>query len=209
MTFLFSDGNFPFAVALFLMFFIALLEGVLVVIGIGLSQFLDSLLPDLDINIDGELPSTNLSQFLAWLRIGQVPSIVILVIFLLFFGLSGIILQSLSQSILTMVMPAALAIFPALFIALPLTHFLNKILVNSLFKDETAAISSADFIGQIVTITLGTARKNHPAEARFQDQFGTTHYLMVEPDDERHFHQGERVMLTQKNGAVYQAISSN
>ncbi len=96
MEFLFFDGNYPFAVALVFMLIIALLEGVLVVISLGLSQFIDGLLPDIDLSTDGEVPNIGLSRFLAWLRVGQVPVLIILV--LLFFGFSGVVLQSLFLS---------------------------------------------------------------------------------------------------------------
>ncbi|MCD8522799.1 MAG: YqiJ family protein [Saccharospirillaceae bacterium] len=206
MEFLFSDGNYPFAVALVLMLIIAVLEGVLVVIGLGLSQFIDGLLPDVDLSADGEVPNMGLSRFLAWLRIGQVPVLIILVLLLMFFGLSGVLLQSLLMSAFGFMLPALVAVVPALAIALPLTRLLTGLLGKVLLKDETEAVSSASFIGQVATITLGEARQGSPAEARFRDHFGTTHYLMVEPDTDEIYRAGENVLLVQQRGAVYQCI---
>jgi len=206
MEFLFSDGNYPFAVALVLMLIIAVLEGVLVVIGLGLSQFIDGLLPDVDLSVDGEVPNMGLSRFLAWLRIGQVPVLIILVMLLMFFGLSGVVLQSLFMSAFGFMMPAIVAVVPALAVALPLTRLLTGLLGKVLLKDETEAVSSASFIGQVATITLGEARQGSPAEARFRDQFGTTHYLMVEPDGDAIYRAGDSVLLVQQKGAVYLCI---
>ena len=209
MEFLFSDGNYPFAVALVLMLIIAVLEGVLVVIGLGLSQLIDGLLPDVDLSADGEVPNMGLSRFLAWLRIGQVPVLIILVLLLMFFGLSGVVLQSLLMSAFGFMLPAIIAAIPALVVALPLTRLLTGLLGKVLLKDETEALSSASFIGQVATITLGEARQGSPAEARFRDQFGTTHYLMVEPDDGETYQAGDNVLLVQQRGAVYQCIRSD
>ncbi len=206
MEFLFSDGNYPFAVALVLMLIIAVLEGVLVVIGLGLSQFIDGLLPDVDLSVDGEVPNMGLSRFLAWLRIGQVPVLIILVMLLMFFGLSGVVMQSLFMSAFGFMLPAIVAVVPALAVALPLTRLLTGLLGKVLLKDETEAVSSASFIGQVATITLGEARQGSPAEARFRDQFGTTHYLMVEPDTDEIYRAGDSVLLVQQKGAVYQCI---
>jgi hypothetical protein len=61
----------------------------------------------------------------------------------------------------------------------------------------------------VATITLGEARQGSPAEARFRDQFGTTHYLMVEPDDGETYQAGDNVLLVQQRGAVYQCIRSD
>ncbi|GGC06974.1 hypothetical protein GCM10011352_36550 [Marinobacterium zhoushanense] len=209
MAFLFADANYPFAVALVLMLIIAVLEGALVVIGLGLSQFVDALLPEVDLSIDGDAPNLGLSRFLAWLRIGQVPVLIILVLLLMLFGLSGVALQSLMQSTLGFTLPAIVAAVPALAVALPLTRLLAGTLGKVLLKDETEAVSSASFIGQIATITLGEAREGSPAEARLRDRFGTTHYMMVEPDDGESYGAGESVLLVQKQGAVYRCIRSD
>lgn len=51
-TFILTDQNLPFAVALALMMLIAVLEGVTTVLGMGLSGILDSLMPEMDVDID-------------------------------------------------------------------------------------------------------------------------------------------------------------
>lgn len=209
MTFLFADGNYPFAVALVLMLFIAVLEGVLVLIGLGLSQFIDAMLPSIDLSAEGEVPNVGLSRFLAWLRIGQVPVLIILVLLLLLFGLGGVAIQSLMLSTLGFMLPSLVAAIPALIVALVLTRLLTGILSKVLLKDETEAISSASFIGQVAMITLGEAREGSPAEARLRDRFGTTHYMMVEPDNGEFYRAGDNVLLVQKRGAVYRCIRSD
>ena len=76
LEFLTATGNTPFSVALALMFGIAILEGVTSLLGFALSSVIDSLLPDLDLEVDlaaeMETPSP-LSRMLSWLRVGQVP----------------------------------------------------------------------------------------------------------------------------------------
>ena len=206
MTFLFSDGNYPFALALTLMLIIAVLEGVLTLIGAGLSQMLDNLLPSVDLSVDTDMPAPGISRFLAWLRVGQVPVLILLIVFLTLFGVSGVVLQSLLQNILGFTLPSVLAVIPAMAIALPGTRASAGLMGKWVIKDETEAISSADFIGQVVVITLGESRSGSPAEARFRDRFGTTHYLMVEPDNDEAFKQGEHMLLVAQSGAVYRGI---
>ena len=64
-------------------------------------------------------------------------------------------------------------------------------------KEHTDAISRTGFVGQIATITIGEARKGYAAEAKFRDEHGTTHYVMVESANEDDvFSQGQTVLIT-------------
>lgn len=205
MSFFFAPQNMPFAVALLVMLFIAVLEGALVVIGAGLSQFIDSLLPDIDIDADVDAPN-GVSRLLAWLRVGEVPVLILLVIFLTVFGLTGLTVQYLLSSTTGWLLPSLVAAVPAMIAALPGTRFAGGLLGKVLLKDETEAIGTTDFIGQVVTITLGSSKQGSAAEARFRDRFGTTHYLMVEPDSDEVFAQGEQMLLVRRQGSVFFGI---
>ena len=208
MAFFLEDGNVIFSSALALMLMIAVLEGVLTVIGFGMSHVLDGILPDLDINPD--IPDGaqlgGLSKFLAWLRIGQVPAIVLLVTFLTCFGVVGISIQLTANSIIGTTLPSILAVIAAFIISLPFIRGVNGVLQKIAIKDETAAMSTSSFVGQVATITLGEATQGSPAEARFTDRFGTTHYVMVQPDSAEVLKQGESVLLVEQNGATFTAI---
>lgn len=207
MEFLLADNNFPFSVALMLMLIIALTEGVLTLVGAGMSEAIDSLLPDVEFDIDGSINSGGvLTSFLGWIRFGQVPALVLLVIFLATFGLSGLVLQSVIESILSFTLPALVASPLAFVTALPMVRGCNGILAKIMFKDETESISSATFVGRVAVITIGEARQNSPAEARFKDRHGTTHYVMVEPVEDVVFKQGDKVLLIESAGATFKVI---
>jgi hypothetical protein len=93
--FLFISNNIIFTSALVLMIFIALLEGILVFIGMGLSDMIDSFIPDFDTDIDFDVDSGySLSKFFGWIRLKQVPILMLLVIFLTSFGLIGLLMQA-------------------------------------------------------------------------------------------------------------------
>ena len=74
-------------------------------------------------------------------------------------------------------------------------------------KDETSAVSHNSFIGRVATVVIGTAKQGEPAQAKLLDQFGRTHYVMVEPDI-----QGEEltaptaVLLVSLEGSVFRGI---
>lgn len=207
MEFLLADNNFPFSVALMLMLIIALTEGVLTVIGAGMSEAIDSLLPDIEFDIDGNISSGGvLTSFLGWIRFGQVPALVLLVIFLATFGLAGLVFQSVLESILGFTLPALIASPLAVVAALPMVRGCNGVLAKVAFKDETESISASTFVGRVAVITIGEARQNSPAEARFKDRHGTTHYVMVEPMEDVVFKQGDKVLLVESAGATFKVI---
>jgi Inner membrane protein YqiJ, N-terminal/Inner membrane protein YqiJ, OB-fold len=204
-----AQQNLPFSVSLAIMLGIALLEGFSTLLGAGLSHLLETLVPHLDLDLDaGHLDSGHsLSRLLGWLRIGQVPALILLVVFLTSFGLIGLAIQTLARHSLGSFLPAGLASLLALVLAIPAVRVLGGALGAILPKDETDAVSEASLVGRIATVTLGVARPGYPAEARTTDTRGTTHYLMVEPDAAgQEFPAGTAVLLVSKQGAVFKAI---
>jgi len=220
MSFLLASQNMAFAVSLSVMLGIAVMEGALTLIGAGLSNVIDAMLPDVDVDIDfegefdigkgGEIAGASqsgLARLLGWLTIGKVPALVLLVIFLTVFGLSGYILQALVQGVTGWLLPGWLAWIPALAVTMPSVRIAGLGLARLIPKDESSAISSDTFVGRIATIVTGTARVDQPAEARLKDQHGHHHYVMVEPDSaSENFPTGSKVLLVAKAGSRFKAI---
>ena len=210
-NFLLASQNMPFTVALAVMLIIAFLEGVSTLLGAGIFSFIDSLLPELDIDADIDSPdfesSGLFSKLFSWLRIGEVPAIMLLVIFLTAFGLIGLGFQSFAQRTLGSLLPGSFASIIAVLLSFPIVRLCGGILGKIMPKDETEAVAETSFIGRIAVITLGHASPGNPAEAKLSDKFGQAHYVMVEPDesDER-FDNGTRVVLVSQQGAIFKAI---
>jgi len=97
-----------------------------------------------------------------------------------------------------------------LFLALPVIRVLGGLLGKIIIRDETEVVSRNSFVGRVATITLGEAKQGSPAEAKFRDEHGTTHYVMVEPDHTNEtFVSGESVLLVSDSGSVMKAIKPN
>jgi hypothetical protein len=212
LEFIFQSANAPFTIAIFVMLGIAVLEGAFLLLGFGLFQFLDTLVPDvsisseLDMSPDLDSPSA-ISRFLSWLRIGKVPLLMLLVVFLTSFGILGLIFQSMLNQLLGVMLPAWLAVIPIFFLALPIVRLSGIILEKIMPGDETDVITEDALIGHVATLTLGRAQTGSPAEAKTRDQHGTTHYVMVEPEQKTvTFERGDKVLLVQRNGATFKAI---
>ena len=209
--FIAASENLPFTVAISVMLIIALMEGITTVLGAGLSSVLETLLPEIDMDVELESGSgqqtTPMLRFLGWLKVGQVPFLMLLVIFLTSFGLIGLGVQSFIQTSLGSLLPAWMASVPALVLSLPLVRILAGGLNRIMPKDETEAVSEESFIGKIATITLGNTTMGKPTQAKLRDEHGLTHYILVEPDVQGvTFHYAEPVLIVRKLGAVYSAI---
>lgn len=231
---LLADQTAPFAVAIGLMLLIALVEGVGALFGFAVSGLVDSLLPDLDVpDVDVDLdldadvdiglhapdldapgvaPGAGpglLTQLLTWICFGRVPALVLLVAFLTAFGISGLVLQSLTHGVFGAYLPAWIAVLPALAVAVPSTRYLGLGLARIVPKEETEAVSRDSFIGKVVVVIRGEARRGLPAEAKFRDQHGQTHYVLVEPDrDDDVLPAGTEVLLVSQVGGAFRAIEN-
>lgn len=213
LEFVTATQNMPFTVALVLMFGIALLEGITAFFGAALSGLIESVLPDADLSLEVSSPeyqtATPLSRLLGWLRIGQVPLLMLLVLFLTGFGLTGLTVQMLVHNASGALLPGLLAAAIALLITLPFVRLLAGLLERVMPKDETDAVSEDSLVGRVATITLGTARAGTPAEAKVKDAHGLTHYVMVAPDIAgEEFVAGSEVLLVQRSGAVFRVIAN-
>ncbi len=228
---LFHPALFPFTTALIVLGLIATLELVGLLFGVAFSGLVDSALPDIELDADADfemdaelggdggplhvdgpdmpdMPTAGpLSQFLSWLCVGKVPVLILLAAFLLGFGLSGLIIQEVSQGLLGIYIWPILVAIPALMVALPTTRYLGLSIAKIMPKEETDAVSRNAFIGAVATIIRGEAEQGKPAEAKLRDVNGTTHYILVEPDQTGlKFAQGNEVLLVKKSGSIFQAV---
>lgn len=205
--FLLDGANLPFTVALAIVALIGFLEGVGAVLGLALSNLLDQLLPEVEIDAPDVPDHGAVSEFLSWLRFREVPVIIFLLAFLISFALSGLILQNIISAIFGFLLPAFVAAVIAFLLAMPGVRLFSSVLVRIMPRDETSAVASDSFIGRTATITLGTAKRGSAAQAKLKDGFEQTHYVMVEPDEaSQEFAQGETVLLVRGEGAVFFAI---
>lgn len=214
LEFLLADENLPFAVALAVVGLLALLEGVGMVLGAGLSGLLDALLPDAWLpDVDVDLPDTaspgTLSGVLGWLYIGKVPFLIVLILLLLSFGLAGLLLQTLMREVTGALLPGWLAGSAALGLALPATRAGARAALKILPRDETEAVSADSFVGRVAVLTLGAARRGRPSQARVKDRYGQSHYVLVEPLDNGELPAGAEVLLVEKKGHLFRAIPNS
>lgn len=190
-----APENVVFAAALALMLLIGAVEA----IGLGAGSFGAELPADAD-GIDGGP--------LAWLGVGRVPLLVVLVAFLAIFGVVGLAGQQAAAGLLGGPLSAWIAAPAAAAISLPATRLAARGLARVLPGDETSAIELDELAGRSAVLVSGRAELGHAARARAEDRFGQAHYVMVEPDRSGvTFREGEAVLLVRREGHLFRTIA--
>ena len=186
LEFITAPHNLPFSVALLIMLMIGAVEA----LGLGASAIhLDM---DADVHAEG-------GDLLGWLGVGRVPFLMLLVVFLALFGLTGLAIQQFAGPLSPWLAGPAAAVA-----SLPLTSIAARGLARIMPQDETTAVSLDSLIGKRGTITIGTARRGFPAQARVKDVHGQPHYVMVEPHDEAHpLAEGDTILLARRDGNIF------
>lgn len=218
-----APGSAPFTVALLIMFGLTLLELVALLTGLSLNDVVDDLVVShagLDSVGDAATGFEAGSQvetlgmvgrFLAWLYVGKVPVLIVLIILLTVFGLTGLILQSLLRGFSGYAVPALFAAPLVLMGSLPLVRACAGALARVMPRDESSAVSPETFIGRTALVVgPGSARRGTAAQGRVVDAFGTDHYVMVEPEeDDDVFDTGTTVLLVRRlGGGRFSAIAN-
>lgn len=220
LAFLMQPQLLPFAVALGVVVGLCLLEVAMSLF--GLSMIGDAGGADVEMDVDAgpgfeadtdaDAEATpgmtgGFQGLLSWLGIGEVPMMVWLAGILTAFGIAGYGLQlGISAAFggpLPALPAAALALLPGLAGGASVARLLGRLVP----KTESTAISTRSYGGRRGVITTGTARRGAPAEARFRDGHGNTHYAMVEPlHDHETFPAGSEVILLRMGEATLRAV---
>ena len=197
MIFLTAPQTWPFGAALAVMMGIGLLEGLGLLLAHSPALLLENMLPDMP-HVDGPL---------GWLHVGKVPLLILLILFLAGFTLSGYVIQALADSLSGALLPAWLAAIPAFLVGVFSVGALGGLLATIIPSDETSAVSEQTLIGRAGVVLRGTARPGLAAEAKVKDAHGHAHYVMVEPDlADDTFAEGSAIVLVSKTGARFKCI---
>jgi len=193
-----AEQSWPFSAALAVMVGLCVLEGAGLLIAHSPSQLLDNLLPDTPDGFDGPL---------GWLHLGKVPMLVLIILFLTGFALTGYLIQGMALSLGGHLLPAWVAGIPAALAGLAVTSGLGGLIAHVIPRDESSAVSEQSLIGRAGVVVRGVARAGLAAEAKVRDIHGLAHYVMVEPDlPEQVFEEGANVLLVKKSGASFRCI---
>ncbi len=214
----FLDPTFlPFSLALGLLFGLLALELVAVLVGgtvfglgndaefdievdAGLDSGLDGAdLDTLDLDaVDAEAPDVAADSGAGdWLGLSRAPTMVWVAALLLAFGLTGLVVQTITGGII----PAGLTAIGAGVIGVGFAKRFARTFARLIPKSESAAMSERSLGRRKGVVSQGTAARGKPAEVRVTDGHGNTHYLRAEPlRDEIEIPQGTEVLVMRRAG---------
>ncbi len=218
--FLLVDQNAPFLVAGAVTLLIAAVEVASLLLGFGLSNLIDDLLPDFDLEPDFDGPDLDgvdsfdaaeasvFVQAFAWLNVGRVPFLVLLLSYLAVFTVAGLVLQSAASAAIGLI-PAWIAGPAAGLAALPATRLTSRLLARIMPREETYAVGEEQFIGRTASITLGPVDAETAGKAKLVDQFGNVHFVRVRAANAGERYQvGSEVLLVRRDDAVFAVIAT-
>lgn len=168
MAWLAASGNGPFAVAILVMLGLTLVELVTLVTGFSVNDLVDEFVVShagLETSAPTGMETTTaeaqgiIGRFLSWLYVGRVPVLMVLIVWLTVFGVTGLVLQNGLRAVVGGALPAALA-GPGVFVlTLPLVRAAVGGLARIIPRDESSAVSPDSFVGRTALVAGGTARK--------------------------------------------------
>lgn len=180
----------PFMAAGFAVLVLAVIEVSALVLGLTVSDALDKMLPRVDIEA-GET-----AGILTWLGFGKAPFLVVVIVILASFSISGIVIQHTSLSLLGFTLWPTLAVVLSLLITMPSSSFLAGALARLIPGDETSGIHRNELVGCYGHIAQGVATHDRLAEAQITGPKGLRHWIMVRAERGEQLLPNTRVRIT-------------
>lgn len=207
-----APQNLPFMVALVIMGLLFVLEVASLLLG-GVNDWIDGLLPDSlmdsahpEVGIDA-VDAGIFVRFLSWLYVGRVPLLMLMVVFLAVFGVTGYALQATVFGLFGFFVPTLLAVVGVWLVSLPVVRVCAQVLYKILPKDETTAVSENELVGRVGVVVIGTATVSESAQVKVKDIHGQVHYVMAYADGEP-LSAGTAVLLVAKDGMYFKMIAN-
>ena len=162
---------------------------------------------DLDADLDADTELDGAGGVLGWLGLGKMPIMIWVAAVLTGFGISGLMAQSITSTVIGTTLPFAWVTPVAIAAGLWFARTFGAVFAAVLPKTETTATSERFLGGRQGVVTQGTARRGSPAEVRVTDRHGNTHYLRAEPfEDDETLSQGTDVYVVRTKKGAFRLI---
>ena len=192
----------PFAIAAAIMVTLGVIEMLTTLVGFSFGQFLGQ-----DASVDTG-SHHGLDGLFLWINAGRLPLLMLIILALGVFSIEGFLLQGIAHMIGTTV-PVAIAAVAAAAGSLPVIRSTSRGLARIIPRDETYAVSDADFVGKVALVSVGPLDQGLPGRVRLKDVFGNWHTIAARasPDSEA-LPVGASVLLVDRDAKCFIAISA-
>jgi hypothetical protein len=192
----------PFAVAAAIMVALGGIELLTTLVGFSVSQ-----LVGLDASVEAD-SHHGLDGLFLWINAGRLPLLILIILALGVFSIEGFLLQGIAHSIGAAV-PVVIAALVAAAGSIPVIRATSRGLARIIPRDETYAVSDADFIGKVALVSVGPLDQGLPGRVRLKDVFGNWHTVAARASpDSMALPVGASVLLVDRDAKSFIAISA-
>jgi hypothetical protein len=192
----------PFAVAAAIMVALGGIELLTTLVGFSISEFVGKEVAAEPDHHDA------LGGLFLWINAGRLPLLILIILALGVFSIEGFLLQGIAHVVGTAV-PAALAALAAGAGSIPVIRTFSRGISRIIPRDETYAVSDADFVGKVAVVSIGPLDQGLPGRVRLKDVFGNWHTVTARASsDSQALPVGASVLLVDRDAKSFIAISA-
>ena len=192
----------PFAISAAIMVTLGGIELLTMIVGFSISELIGK-----DFALETESHSAIGGLFL-WINAGRLPLLILMILALGVFAISGFLLQAIAHSVGTAV-PVTLAALAALAVSLPAIRVTSRGIARIIPRDETYVVDEADFVGHVGEVSIGPLDQGLPGKVRLKDVFGNWHSVAARASAKSTpLPVGASVLLVDRDAKSFIAISA-
>jgi hypothetical protein len=192
----------PFAIAAAIMVALGGIELLTTLVGFSISQFVGD-----GVAVEADSHDALGGMFL-WINAGRLPLLILIILALGVFSIEGFLLQGIAHLVGTAV-PVPIAALAAVVGSIPVIRTTGRGLARIIPRDETYAVSDADFVGKVAVVSIGPLDQGLPGRVRLKDVFGNWHTVPARASpDSQALAVGASVLLVDRDARSFIAISA-
>jgi Protein of unknown function (DUF1449) len=192
----------PFAIAAAIMVALGGIELLTTLVGFSVSQLVGN-----GVAVEADSHDALGGMFL-WINAGRLPLLILIILALGVFSIEGFLLQGIAHVAGTAV-PVAIASLVAAAGSIPVIRTTGRGLARIIPRDETYAVSDADFVGKVAVVSIGPLDQGLPGRVRLKDVFGNWHTVPARASpDSVALAVGASVLLVDRDARSFIAISA-
>jgi Protein of unknown function (DUF1449) len=192
----------PFAVAAAIMATLGGIELLSMLVGLSIGELVGH-----DVTVEAD-SHTGLGGLFLWVNAGRLPLLILIILALGVFSIEGFLLQGIAHAIGAAV-PVGIAAVAAGAGSIPLVRTASRGISRIIPRDESYAVSDADFVGKVAVVSIGPLDQGLPGRVRLKDVFGNWHTVSARASpDSQALPVGASVLLVDRDAKSFIAISA-
>ena len=200
MSLLFAPECTPFAIAATMLVGLTAIEILALLLGFSISEMIGK--PHAP-HADGH---EGVAGLLSWLNVGGVPILILILMVLGFFAMTGFVIQAVANAFWAP-LPALVASIPAVIIAASMVRASSRAVARIVPRDETYAVDLSEFVGHTAEVAIGPLDQGLPGRVRLKDAHGNWHSLRARAaKDQPPLPVGARVLLVDRAADIFIAV---